>query len=97
MSIILKVVNVKNCTKDHQCNACLWLVNIGNTPESIFNQIDMTEDEKRYVIKAHANKWKVKKGEPAIYCAGITDGDFGTWYSIPEIHDICMKYDIYCE
>jgi len=95
MDIILKEIKIKHVSKDHECNSCLWLYGIGITPESIFNQIDFNEDEKQSIINAHANRWKVKKGEPAIYCVGISDSDFGAWYSIPEIHEICLKYDIY--
>lgn len=97
MSEILKEVKIKQVRKDHACNSCLWLDGIGSTPESIFSQLTLTNSEKQSIIKAHENKWKVKKGDPAIYCVGITDGDFGAWYSIPEIHDICIKYDLYCE
>lgn len=95
MSDILKEVKVNHVIKDHVCNACLWLDGIGSTPESIFNQISLTESEKQSVINAHVDKWKVKKGDPAIYRVGITDGEFGSWYSIPEIDAICIKYDIY--
>jgi hypothetical protein len=95
MSDILKEVKVKHVRKDHECNACLWLDGIGSTPESIFDQLTLTDEEKESIVKAHKNKWKVKKGDPAIYRVGLTDGDFGAWYSIPEIDDICIKYDLY--
>lgn len=97
MSEILKEIKIKSVRKDHECNACLWLTEIGSTSESIFKQITLAEDEKKSVIKAEQNKWKVKKGNSAIYRVGLTDGDFSAWYSIPEIDDICIKYDIYCE
>ena len=98
MSEIFKSINIKKVRKDHECNACLWLDGIGITSESIFNELDnLTEDEKQSILKAEKNRWKVKKGEPAIYRVGTTYGDFGAWYSIPEIDDICLKYDIYSE
>jgi len=95
MSDILKEVKIKSVRKDHECNACLWLDGIGSTSESIFNQITLTEEEKQSVIKAEQNKWKVKKGDPAIYRVGLTDGDFGAWYSIPEIDQICLDHGLY--
>jgi len=97
MSEILKELKIKSVRKDHECNACLWLDGIGSTAESIINELDLTEDEKYSIRKAEVNRWKVKKGEPAIYSVGITDGDFNAWYSIPEIHEICLKYEIYQE
>lgn len=97
MSEILKEVKIKKVRKDHICNACLWLTSIGNTSELIFKQIELTDEEKQSVIKAEKNRWKVKEGEPAIYRVGITEGDFGAWYSIPEIDEICIKHDIYSE
>ena len=53
MSDILKEVKVKHVRKDHECNACLWLDGIGSTPESIFDQLTLTDEEKESIVKAH--------------------------------------------
>lgn len=95
MSEILKEIKIKHVRKDHECNACLWLDGIGITPESIFSQLNLTDEEKQSIIKAHKNKWKVKKGDPAIYRVGTTDGYFFACYSIPEIDEICIEHGIY--
>lgn len=95
MSKILKVLKINHVRKDHECNACLWLCEVLSEIRS--GQIKLTFSELRSVIKAKNNGWMVKKEEPAIYCVGITDGDFDAWYSIPEIDAICSKYEIYCE
>lgn len=95
MSEMLKVIKIKHVRKDHQCNACLWLDPVMGEIKS--GEIKMTISERKSIIRARNNGWRVKKGEPAIYCVGLTDGDFVAWYSIPEIDAICSKYELYCE
>lgn len=92
MSEILRSINIKHVRKDHRCNACMWL-----EPVLSDKSIKLTFSELKSVMMARNNNWKVKKGGPAIYTVGITDGDFGAWYSIPEISAICQKYDIYVD
>lgn len=74
--------------KDYHCDACAWLLN-GGFPEG------MKISEWRSIVKAKRNGWKVKVGQKYLRQTGIYDGDFYCTKSIPEIHEICLKYDVY--
>ena len=91
----LKEKEIKAVRKDHNCNACEWLVNGDALTMIRRGEIKLTISERRAIVKAKQNNWKVKKGQRALYHVGIYDGDFYYCYSIPEIHDICVKYDLY--
>lgn len=91
----LKQIDIKKVKKDHYCNACDWLRN-GDGLGMIRNgEIKTTISERRAIVKAKNNNWKVKKGERAIYFVGVYNGDFYYCHCIPEIHNICVKYDLY--
>jgi hypothetical protein len=87
MSIVLSQ-STPIAKKEHGCDACTWLIN-GGYPEG------MSISEWRSVVRAKRNKWKIKAGQKYIRQTGIYEGDFYCSKSIPEIHEICLKYDIY--
>lgn len=93
---ILRSQEIKKAGKDHVCNACEWLLGIGDLRE-IFSTIEMTLSEKKTLVRMKNNGWKIKKGEPCVYVVGICDGDFGGWYYNKEVHEICVKYDVYLD
>jgi len=77
--------------KDHNCSACEWIFN------SDLRDYDFTFSELREIVKARKNNCKIKAGERYIKQINICDGDFYVFKAIPAIHDICIKYDIYCD
>jgi hypothetical protein len=87
MSIVLGETQ-PTAKKDYPCDACEWLLN-GGYPEG------MTISEWRSIVRAKRNGWKIKAGQKYIKQAGIYEGDFYCTRSIPEIHAICLKYDVY--
>ena len=96
MGQLLKRIPIKKTKKVHECNASIWLresalseIRCGNLP--------LTISERRSVIKAKQNNWKIPEGSSCIYETGIYNGEFFAFYCIPEIDDICQKYDIYEE
>lgn len=91
----IKQIKIKKARKDHHCNACEWLRMNCSDSKSLFNEYDFTEEEKESILKAESNKWMIKKGESCEYRVGIWDGEFYAFYIIPEIDDICVKYDLY--
>jgi len=93
----LKEKEIKSVRKDHTCNACEWLTSGDGLSMIRSSEIKTTISERRAIIKAKNNGWKIKKGERALYHVGVWNGDFFYSYSIPEIHDICLKYDLYEE
>jgi len=76
--------------KDHQCDACIWLSE-GGLPFGI------TISEMKMFIKARRDKFKIKKGMKYIKQANLFGGEFCCFKARPEIHEICLKYDIYEE
>jgi hypothetical protein len=74
--------------KDHDCMACEWLVN-----SDIIDYL--TFSEKRAVVRAKRNGWKIKKGQQYIRQFNKGCGEVWVFKAIPEIHDICLEYDLY--
>jgi len=51
--------------------------------------------ERRAIVKARKNNWRIQKGEKYMKQVGVFDGDLSTFRAIPEIHQICYKYEFY--
>lgn len=77
--------------KDHPCSACEWF------GQSNFGQSDVTADEWQEIKSAEADGWKVKRGMQYIRQAVKHDGEVCVLKFRPEIHAICLKYDLYPE
>ncbi len=76
--------------KNYSCNAC----------EFIFNddyRNGYTFSEYRSIIKARNNNYRILKGEKYIrqWNADEISGDTWTYRAIPEIHQICIKHELY--
>ncbi|AUR84038.1 hypothetical protein NVP1047O_24 [Vibrio phage 1.047.O._10N.286.55.F2] len=76
--------------KEHECMACEWLNNSGYATKE-----DLTEDEWKSYELASSNKWKIQKGQRYIRQNNKYDGYLYAFTAIPEIHSICLKYDLY--
>ncbi len=73
--------------------ACEWISNCMGRNGNPFNFTEW-----RAIVKAWHNKWMIKKGEPYVYQVLKNSDGFYVFKAIPEIHAICIKYDIYpCE
>lgn len=94
--MVLKEKIIKKTRKPHKCNACIWLCESA-LQEIRSGNLKLTISELRSVVKAKQNNWKIPIGSSCLYSVGVYNGDFFYCHSIPEIHDICMKYEIYCE
>lgn len=76
--------------KDYHCNAC----------EFLFNDDDMsgfTFAEYRAIVTAKWNGKKILKGQKYIRQFNTDGGHTWTFRAIPEIHKICVKYNLYDE
>lgn len=74
--------------KEHECSACVFLLNYG-FPDRL------PISEFRHIVRAKRNGYKIVKGQKYIQQVNIQDGDFFIYKAIPEIHDICIKYGYY--
>jgi hypothetical protein len=75
--------------KDYDCVACIWLNEVGRI--DFFNLLS----EYRSYLKAKSNGFKIREGEKYIVQNNVDNGTFYVFKAIPEIHDICLKYDLY--
>ena len=91
MSIILSE-EYHIARKDHNCNACEYILN-----DDISRRGGYTIKEMREIIKAKRKGYKILKGEKYLKQVGIMDGDFYVYKAIPEIHDICIEHDLFRE
>ena len=80
--------------KDHDCHACEFLNGYYDFGLKDLVGIGLSFSEWRQIIKAKNNKWKIKKGD--IYLRQTVRYDeISTFKAIPEIHEICIKHDLY--
>lgn len=75
--------------KDYSCDACDYILKNGidgnNYPIS----------ELRKIVKAKMNGYKILKGERYVMQVNKLDGDFYVFRAIPEMHELCLKYELY--
>lgn len=76
--------------KDHECMACIYL-----TESGILDEGELSFSEFREVVKAKRDGFKIKAGQGYIRQFVKCGGDVATVTVRPEIHDICIKYDLY--
>ena len=78
--------------KEHLCNAswffCDYDINIIRGAKYSFS-------EWRAIIKARNNNWKIQKGQKYLNQRNVQEGQIYTFKAIPEIHDLCVKHDLY--
>jgi hypothetical protein len=89
MSVVLSETH-PIAQKDYPCDASHWL----HECDGLYG---LSMSEKRAIVKAKRNGWKIKKGERYVKQANIWCGDFCQFRAIPAIHDICLKHDLYDE
>ena len=75
--------------KEHDCYACEWLLANG------VNGMGYSFFELRQIAKAKRNKWKIVKGQKYVKQNNVFDGMVYTYKAIPEIHEICLKHNLY--
>jgi hypothetical protein len=74
--------------KDHICDAYKIVIDHWNYG------YPLTYTELRHIVMARKNKGLIKKGD--IYLKqNIKDGNIYTFRAIPEMYNICVKYDMF--
>ena len=90
MVTIISTTNRK-ARKMHQCNACLFLF------EADYRNLGATVSEYRAIANAKQKNGKIYPGETYDEVFYEDGGAVGTFRQKPEIHEICLKYDLYFE
>jgi len=75
--------------KQHDCNASLFITE-GGKPD----YFDCIQDYRDY-INARNKRFKIEVGDIYIRQSMVCDGDFHCAKSIPEMHLLCIKYELY--
>ncbi len=75
--------------KDHRCDACEFVYNNLVVPD------DLTPEEAAVMAKAEENKRMIKKGEKYCRQNNKYDGELYTFKAIPEVMEICFKYELF--
>lgn len=78
--------------KDYEDSAGVW---IRNQLDSLRIDVKMTFSEWRAISKLKENGWKIKKGQKYDYYAMVDGGYFYVFKCLPDIHKICVKYELY--
>lgn len=81
---------IKKARRDHRCGACEFL-------SDDYRFGTWTFAEMRLIIKAKQDGWKIKKGQSYIRQYNTESGEVWTFKCRPEIHQICIKHDLYPE
>jgi len=78
--------------KNYGCDACVW---IAEYPECI-DDCEMSFADKRIVVKARQNGWRVMKGEKHLQFTVVScENTLVSLRVIKAINEICHKYDLY--
>ena len=75
--------------KAYHCDACDWIGNYIN------DGVTFTIADYRQIVKAKRNQWRIQPGQRYIKQFNTDGNDVWTFRAIPEIHDLCVKYDLY--
>jgi len=75
--------------KEHDCMASEFILADG------VNGFGYSFADLRIIAKAKKNKFKIIKGQKYIRQNNKFDGELYTFKAIPEMHQICLNYDLY--
>jgi hypothetical protein len=76
--------------KDYTCDGCVWI------NQNLCDFIgELTFTEKRELVRARKNKYKIIKGQTYIKTKGMWEGEFSVFRAIPTINQICHNHNIY--
>jgi len=94
---ILSERNVKHARKDYPCDACYILLQEYGKLQLFINENSwrLSTQELQILRDIERNGFKIKKGEPYLRIAGVFDGEFNEFKANKQIHDICLKYNVY--
>lgn len=78
--------------KEYNCDACNFLFNLSDICE-----LGLSLSEYRSVAKAIQNNYRIQKGSKYVRQFNTDGSEAWTFRAIPEINDICLKFDLYEE
>ena len=94
MVTVISETKVNSAKKNYDCQSCEAILEFGSFNQ-FCEQFKLTFLEKRTLILAKENNYKILKGESYNKQFNKMDNQTYTFRSIPAIHEICCKYDVY--
>lgn len=93
---MVEILSQQNPTarKDYYCDAWVFLEQYGSLRQ-IINELNITFAEKRVIIKTWKDGRKIRKGTKYTKQNNKMSGDVYTFRAIPEIHEVCIKNEMY--
>jgi hypothetical protein len=90
---VIQNTKVKSARKEYRCDASDFLRDgLDNIDPGI-----LTFAERRAIVRARQDYWKIKKGQPYTYQFSKYDGDPFVFRARTEIHELCLNHDFYPE
>ena len=88
---MITVLNESNpkAKRDMTCDAAPWVL------DAIDGGVIFTFSELRAIAKHKKCKFIIKKGDTYIKQNNKMDGNFYTFRAIIDLHDMCIKYNLY--
>ena len=77
--------------KHHWCSAWEWF------SMSNYGKQDVTPDEWLVIEGVMADSGRILPGQKYVYQSGVADGEFYEFKARLDMHNICLKYDLYPE
>jgi hypothetical protein len=90
---VLQDINVKTARKDYPCDSSFYIKEM----LSDFPKGKLTFAEKRLIVEAKRDGWKILKGQPYEKQRNKFDGIINTFRSRPGLSKICNKYEFFPE
>ncbi len=91
MSVQVLSESTPTARKSHNCDACDFILNGG------ISGFGYSFAELRLIAKAKKNNFNIVKGQKYINQNNKCMGDIYTFKAIPEMHELCLKYELYDE
>jgi hypothetical protein len=80
--------------KDYSCDAIEIIEQSGGLGYAA-SQLGFSYAELRVLVRARRDEWKIKKGQVYIRQRVTDGGDIWTFRARPEIHEICLRHNLY--
>jgi len=78
-------------TKDYHCQACEHISCAWNEADILA----LPDNERKAYELAKSKNFRILKGEEYVCQSGVYDGQFYTFRRIPDMVDICHKYELF--
>jgi len=87
---------IRTARKQYDCDASEWITNYGSL-STIMEELKMPFSDRRKLVIAHQERYKIYPGTKYIEQIGTFEGDFFHVRGRIDIIEICRKYNLFYE